>query len=277
MLGLTGGSSKSSSSSRSYLPEQASWLKSVLGTYGGQVGQGQQSYEGVRVAPLTTQQQGLLGSVGDWSKYLTPTTTSPLYAQTGATLSNLLSGEMGAEPYTQPALDELFQAAYAAPARKTWSEYTKPEIQESFSGPGYWSTARMNAVSKGAQDLADTLTSQRAQLGLQAEQTNKQLQEAAAGRALAAIPLTSEYLTQPQSQALSGIQGTQALYGLASKEQAQNQAQIASDMQRWAESQNITDPEVLSTVLSLLGMNYSSSRGSSSSWNAGIQGGATAA
>jgi hypothetical protein len=272
-LGLDFGSKKSSEKSQSFLPEQATWMRNLLSTYGSQVGQGQQSYGGDRVANLTGAQQNLLGSVGNWSQYLTPTTGGATYGQTGAALSDILSGQMGAEPYTEESVNQLFKSAYEAPTMKTWSETTKPEIQEAYSGPGYWSTARMNAVAKGAQDTADTLSSQYGQLRYGAEEANKALAEAKAGRALSAIPLAGDYISQPQQQALAGIQGTQSLYGLASAEQQQEQAEIASNMEQWMESQQITDPRVLETMLNLLGMNYNTAKGTSSSWNVGIKGG----
>lgn len=276
MLGLDFGTKKSSEKSQSFLPEQATWMKNLLSTYGSQVGQGQESYGGTRVAPLTGTQQGLLGGLGSWAQYLTPTTGGQTYGQTGAALSDLLSGEMGADPYTEDSVNRLFKSAYEAPTMKTWSQTTKPEIQEAYSGPGYWSTARMNAVAKGAQDTADALNSQYGQLRYQAEEANKALAEAKAGRALSAIPLAGEYISQPQSQALAGIQGVSSLYGLASEEQRQAQAEATSQMERWMESQQITDPQVLQTMLSLLGMRYDTAKSSSSAWNAGIQGGSTA-
>lgn len=276
MLGLDFGSQKSSQTSQSYLPQQATWMKNMLETYGAGVGQGQTSYGGERVAGLTQTQQNLLGSLGNWSQYLQPTTGGAMYGQTGATLSDILSGEMGAEPYTEQAINDLFKSAYEAPARKQWTETTRPEIEEAYSGPGYWGTARMQAVAKGAQDLADTLSSQYGQLRYGAEEANKALEEAKAGRALSAIPLAGEYISQPQQQALAGLQGVQSMYGLASAEQQQRQAEIASEMEKWAESQQITDPQVLNVMLQLLGMRYSKSKRSSSSMNLGLKGGKTA-
>jgi hypothetical protein len=272
-LGISGGSSKSSSKSQSFLNEQATWLKDLLSTYGSGVGQGQTSFSGDRVANLTGTQQNLLGSLGNWSQYLTPTTGGQTYGETGAALSDILSGEMGADPYTEESVNTLMESAYSRPTWKQFNEVEKPQIQEAFSGPGYWSTARMNAVAKGAQDTADTLSSQYGQLRYGAEEANKALEEAKAGRALSAIPLASDYISQPQSQALAGIQGTQSLYGLASAEQQQQQAEIASNMEQWMESQQITDPNVLQVMMELLGMNYSTAKSSSSSWNAGIKGG----
>ncbi len=276
MLGLDFGSQKYSQKSQSYLPEQATWMKNMLETYGAGVGQGQTSYGGERVAGLTQTQQNLLGSLGNWSQYLQPTTGGAMYGQTGAALSDILAGEMGAEPYTEQAINDLFKSAYEAPARKQWAETTRPEIEEAYSGPGYWGTARMQAVAKGAQDLGDTLSSQYGQLRYGAEEANKALEEAKAGRALSAIPLAGEYIAQPQTQALAGIQGVQSLYGLSSAEQQQQQAEIAANMEKWAESQNITDPQVLEVMMQLLGMTYSKSKSSGSQWSAGIQGGSSA-
>jgi len=244
-----------------YLPQQATWLKNLLATYGSQVGQGQNVYSGDRVAGLTDAQQGILGSLGNWSQYLQPTTGSALYGQTGAALSDLLSGEMGAEPYTEESVNALFKSAYEAPAMKQWSEVTKPAIQEAFSGPGYWSTARMNEQAEGAQDLADTLSGQYGQLRWNAETANKDLAEAAAGRALSAVPTALDYGNVPITQALSGLSGLSSMYNLASAQQQQQQAEITAAMQKWAEENEITDPTVLQTILSLLGLKYETSSG----------------
>lgn len=237
---------------------QTLWLDKLLNQYGPEVGQGQESYPGTRVAPLTGVQQGILSALGNWQQYLQPTTSTPMYGQTGAALSDILSGEMGAEPYTEESVNQLFKSAYEAPTMKTWSEYTKPEIQEAYSGPGYWSTARMNAVSKGAEDVADTLASQYGQLRWDTETANKALAEAKAGRALSAIPTAIQYNEEPISQALSGLSGLSSMYGLASAGQQQQQAEIMAAMEKWAEENQITDPQVLSTMLSLLGMNFGS-------------------
>lgn len=272
MLGLSGGSSKSKSASTSYLPVQADWLKQILPMYGAQAGQGQNVYQGQRVAGMTPQQQEAL-NVGGWANYLNPNAlaTSPQYGQTGQALTGLLSGQAGAEPYTRKAIDTLFESAYAQPARKQWEEFTKPELQEAYSGPGYWSTARMKEQGKAAQDLGDTLTSQYGQLSWETDQANKAIEEAKAGRALSAIPLGVSYAQAPTQQAISAIEGRGALYGLATPGQQQQQAEINAGIQRFAEENRLTDPESMEILLQLLGMNFSSQTSKGSDWKAGIE------
>lgn len=265
------------SDSASYTPEQATWMKNLLATYGQKVGQGQESYGGTRVAPLTGTQQDVLSGLDQYSGALQGTTNTPMYAQTGAALSDILSGEMGAEPYSEQDVNALFQSAYATPARQQWERWTKPEVQESYSGPGYWGTSRMKAVQQGAEDVGNTLASQYGKLRWDTESANKALEEAKAGRALSAIPLAGEYNAEPLTQALQGIQGRGALYNLASAGQQQNQAEIEAEMEKWLESQQITDPQALSTMMDLLGMGYQSSKSRGTSDQMGMRwfGGAT--
>jgi hypothetical protein len=252
-------SGKSKSTTTSYLPVQKQIMESFLPDVYGEVQGGPNVYPGQRVAGLTGTQQGLLGGLGAWSQYLQPTTGGEMYGQTGGALSDILAGEMGAEPYTEESVNQLFKSAYEAPARKQWTQETRPEIEEAYSGPGYWSTARMKAVQKGAEDLGDTLSSQYGALRYGAEEANKGLAEAKAGRALSAIPLAGEYISQPQSQALAGIQGTGALYGIAEAEQQQQQNEINAAMQRFAEENQIADPQTLQTLLQLLTANFNTS------------------
>ncbi|MEN6338430.1 MAG: hypothetical protein ABFE01_29590, partial [Phycisphaerales bacterium] len=244
MFGVDFGQEKRSEKSYSYLPAQADWLKQILPMYGAQAGTGQNVYGGQRVAGLTPEQQEAM-NVSGWSSYLDPNAlaTNLQYGQTGTALSGLLTGQMGAEPYTKEAIDTLFKSAYEAPARKQWQESTLPAIQEAYSGPGYWSTSRMREQSKAAQDLGDTLTSQYGQLAYSADQANKAIEEAKAGRALSAIPLGTAYAQAPTQQALSAIEGRGALYGLATPEQQQQQAEINAQIQKFAEDNRLTDPE----------------------------------
>jgi len=249
---------ESTTKSKSYLPEQAKWLTNLLQMYGGQAGAGQPVYQGKRVAGMTPEQQAAL-NVGGWEQYLQPG-YMPGYGSTGQALTNILSGEMGAEPYTQQDVDTLFKTAYQRPAEYQWQKTTLPSIREAYSGPGFWSTSRMEAERQGAEDMGNWLGQQYGNLAWNTGQANKALQEARAGRALSAVPLGMEYSTLPTNQAMAAIQGRGALYGVATPAQQQAQNEIDAQRQMFLESQRLTDPEVLDAILQMLNMNYTSSK-----------------
>lgn len=253
-LGLKGGESKTYNVS--YLPEQATWLKNLLSMYGETAGEGQPSYTGTRVAPLTTTQQQAL-NLGDWANYL-QAGNLPLFGQTGDALTGLLSGEMGAEPYTQEAINTLFKTAYEAPAKKQWYEFIQPEIREAYSGPGFWSSNRMQEEARGAQELGDWLGEQYGQLTWAADEANKAIEEAKAGRALSAVSPAMSYGMLPTTQATAAIAGRGDLYNLAAMEQQQTQNEINAQINQFLEEQRLTDPESLQILLQLLDMSYSS-------------------
>lgn len=269
-MSLGGGSSKQSSSSKSYTKEQKKWLGEALKTYGPQLGQGENIYGGQRIAdfsPLQNfslqQAQGLLGS-------FSPDQGMPLFGETGTALSNILSGNTGAPQLSMEQANKTFNQQYVDPAYRNFNMNTAPLIREEFAGPGFWSTARAGAVQEGAGDLQSQLEAERAGYLWNTELTNRQLQEAAAARQQEGVNQALQYGMAPTQQALAQAQGTAGLFGLGQQEQQQQQAQLDSDIQKFAEENRLTAEEDMQILLALLGMNYSSSKGSSSSWNAGV-------
>jgi hypothetical protein len=248
---------KSTSTSTSFTPAQSAGLTTTLQQYLPTLGQGQNSYEGTRVAPMTGTQQEAL-DLGGWSQYLQPN-NMPMYGETGNALSGILGGQTGAEPYTKESIDTLFKAAYEQPTMQRWNDYLQPEIRESYSGPGFWGTSRMGAEAKGAQGVNDFLNQQYGQLLYSADQSNKAIEEAKAGRALSAIPAGMSYGQQPLQNALAALQGRAEMYGLGTAEQQQQQAEIEANIQKFAEENRITNPEDLQVILELLGMGYQTS------------------
>lgn len=76
--------------------------------------------------------------------------------------------------------EDLYQQGIRAPAMREWEQFTKPEIQESYAGPGYWGSARAEGVAQGAENLATNLAGQRAQLAYADEQQRRAVMEKAA-------------------------------------------------------------------------------------------------
>jgi hypothetical protein len=269
-MSLGGGSSKSKSEGKSYTPEQKQWLGRALQVYGPQIGQGENVFQGNRVAgfsPLQNQSiqqaQGLLGS-------FSPSNGMPLFGQMGDALGQILSGQSGAPLLSLDQANDTFNQQYVNPAYRNFRMNTAPLIREEFAGPGFWSTARAGAVTDSAGDLASQLEAQRAGYLWDTEQTNRQLQEAQAGRQLTGVPLGMQYGMMPTQQAMAQAQGTAGLFDFGAQQQQLQQARIDSRIQRFAEANRITSEEDMAILLSLLGMNYSSSSGSSSSWNFGF-------
>lgn len=260
------------SQAQSFTPEQKQWLGQALQVYGPQLGRGEDVYGGNRVANFTPMQnlslqqaQGLLGS-------FSPDQGMPMFGETGTALGQVLSGQSGAPLLSIDQANETFNQQYANPAYRNFSMNTAPLIREEFAGPGFWSSARGNAVSREAGNLGSQLEAGRAGYLWDTEQTNRQLQEANANRQLAGIPLGMQYGMAPTQQALAQAQGTAGLFDFGSAEQQQRQNQINANIQKFAEENRLTSEEDMAILLALLGMNYStsSSSGSNSSWGFGL-------
>jgi hypothetical protein len=127
---------------------------------------------------------------------------------------------------TPEQTDSYFASVIKNPFLKNYNEVTNPAVKEAFSGPGYWGSGRAAAEAKSGQDLADNLNSQYAQLRWDVDEANKQ--------------------------------GAQQQMSLGSMQQQQQQNQIAASMQKFTEENQITDPQNLSVLMSLLGMNLQS-------------------
>lgn len=246
------------SESTSYTPKQKKYLHKALDVYGGQLGQGENIYQGLRVAPMSEQQKGLMGTSTGYLNAFAPGGDMPLYGDLQTTLSNTLAGRTGAQPITQQQTSDYFSRVYEKPTAKTWAEDIKPGIEEQYAGPGYWGSARAGAVTKGAQDMADWLGEQRGQVSWDVLQANRQAQESIAQRQLSATEPAMRAAQLPTQEARQRLAGAQGVYGMLGQEQAQRQAEINASVQKFAEENRITSQEDMQILLTLLGMNYSS-------------------
>jgi len=266
-MSVGGGQKESKESSVAKTPEQTEWLTQALDLYGPTLGQGQKSFPGDRVAPLTETQTQASDVQGFLDKF-SPYRDMPMFGETGSALQGALSGTTGATPISQGQADEYFNQVTAAPAAARWEKFTKPGIREEFAGPGYWGGARAGAVTQAGTELSNWLGTERAQLGWDVAQSNQGIAEAKAGRALSAIGPGMQYGQAPTQEAQQKLQGRQDIFNLASVPQQQQQAEINAAMQQFAEANAITDPEDLKTLMTLLGLNFSTASGSSSGWDA---------
>jgi hypothetical protein len=256
--------------SSSFTPEQNTWLTKALQTYGPQLGQGQQQYQGPRVADFSPQQAALTNVQG-YQDTFNANRAMPLFGETGTAIADAMSGKTGAQPLSMEQAGQTFQDTRVNPAMEQFSRYTAPSIQEAYAGPGFWNAARGQQVAQGATDVAKNLDVQRSSFLWDTENANRQIQQQNADRQLQATNQGMAYGQLPTQEATSRLQGQQQALGIAGIEQAQRQAQIDADMQQFVEKYRLTDPESLTAIMALLGMTYStgSQKTSSSGFNVG--------
>ena len=60
--------------------------------------------------------------------------------------------------------EAFYQEGIKAPAMREWSNIVEPTIKSQYAGPGYWGSARADAVTKGAEDLATNLAKARSEM-----------------------------------------------------------------------------------------------------------------
>ena len=270
---MSSGGSKQQSSSESKSPAQKAAIDAGLGAvpggfegYASYLGQGQNVYQGNRVAPMTQTGTDVLGQLPDFVQQFGDLSGSPLQKQLESTAGNLLSGQLGAQPITPEQEASYFGRAVRDPRQKEFQQSEAPLIREEFAGPGYYGSARANELSEAQGDVNDWLGQQQAQLGFDVLGRNQQIQESQANRALGAIGPSLAVGQAPTQQALSQLGGLGQTLQLSDTERVQQQAQIEASMQKFFEENQITDPQVMQAFAMLIGtpINSSSSSGSSS-------------
>lgn len=96
-------------------------------------------------------------------------------------VQDMLSGkvpyDVGPE-YAQKYYEEAIKPGMIA----EWEDIVKPQIRESYAGPGYWSTARMRQESESGEQLARDLSAKRSELMYSEELAKRQAVENAMNR-----------------------------------------------------------------------------------------------
>lgn len=151
-------------------PYQTDINKQLASLYSGQVGAG-------TLGGLSNLEQSALNMLG----------SSDMWGPLSSAGTGLLTGTTGAKETTPEQAALAFKGSVEDPALYDWQKHTRPAIEESYSGPGYWGSARAKGVQEGASDLGNWLGSQRANWMWNADQSNKAIEEAKAGRALSAL------------------------------------------------------------------------------------------
>ena len=246
--------------------EQKDMISRMLSLYGGDLGQNK-TFEGERLAPFSDLQRDVLSGAENYADYFsTPQQVgTPLFKETGEATKGLLSGQMGAQPFTDQNVEDYFAKTYRDPAMKSLKEDVNPAIDEAFAGPGFFGAARSQERVNAAQDTSDWLGEQRGALNWAALNRNQDLDEAKAGRTLSAVPMAMQYGRQPAQNAMdnlqiaaSRVQGLGDLFGFGQAQQTQQQAELSAVWTKFIEDNQITDPQVLSVLLSLVGQNTGS-------------------
>lgn len=123
-------------------------------------------------------------------------------------------------------LADYYRDVFKLPAEYEFSRETLPAIKEAYSGPGYWGSGRAESEVLAKSDLANELRSRWGELNWDVLEANRQ--------------------------------GAIQQFGLGGAQQEQEQNEIGAAMQKFAEENQLTNPENLAILMSLLGMDISS-------------------
>lgn len=276
---MDSGESKSTSTTETKTPRQKEELERAFDVYGPTLGQPPEIYPESRVTPFTPLQKGAVAGAGGFVDYFSEPQTvgTPLFKETGQATKGLLSGETGAKPLGPQDVESYFKGTIYDPTMKALREDVLPGIEESHAGPGYFGAARSHELSKAHKDTADWLGTQRAGLGWDVLQRNQALAEGKAGRTLATLSPAMAYGQVPAQEvrnnlniAAQKIGGLGQIFGIGQAEQTQNQMELQDEIMRFAQENQITDPENLEILLTLLGMNFSRSSSTGTSTGPGL-------
>jgi hypothetical protein len=278
---MSGQEEKSSEKSTSYLPIQKEAITDALKAFmqQGRIGTGQESFPGERIASLTTGQQTALAGAEPFLDVFSAQRGIPFLGETGGALQGILGQEFGGELISPERAQQVFEATRQTPRLRQFERFDKPLIEEQFAGPGFQHTDRAQQVIRSAEELGRDIASEREQFMFGTEQANRALQEARAGRALSAIPLGFAGGTFPEQVAGTRLAGRAGTFDFLGTQQQQRQREIAAEQEIFAEAQRFMDPEDFANLVTLLGIPFSKTVGTSyfqSPLSAGLTAGTTA-
>jgi hypothetical protein len=134
---------------------------------------------------------------------------------------------------------DYFNSTIKNPAIQNFSKSTLPAVKEANAGPGYWGSARANQESLAGQNLNDQLNQSWGKLNWDTLQSNRT--------------------------------GALQQLGVGKEQQAQNQAQIDAQIQKFTEEHQITDPTNLKILMTLLNRNMSASTSAAHAQSFGLE------
>jgi len=276
---FSGSSQRSQSNSQSYTEDQKKWLAEALELYGPQLGQNNNVYQGNRIVDFTDLQQNVLSNAGNFLNIFgTPKPTgTPLFNETGQSITSLLSGDAGAQKITDQQVESYFTDKIKDPTMRMLKEDILPTVDEGYAGGNFFGSARGKARDAVTTDVANSLTQQKAGLNWNVLQNNQAIDEAKAGRTLSTLGSAMQYGQMPAQETLNNLQiaasqvsGMSDLFGFGQAEQTQQQQELTAAIAKFAEENQITDRDNLAILLSLLSMNYSSTSSSGSASGPGL-------
>ncbi len=250
----------------------------MIDLFSPELDKGPDIFPGGRVAPFSALQEQAVAGAGNFAELFSqpavadPSNVStPLNLETGQALEGILAGTTGAKPLGAEDVSTFFDRAIKDPTLKGFREDVLPGIDESFAGPGFFGAARSQERVRATEDVNQQLGAQRAALEFDVLRSNQQLQEAAAGRTLTAIPQGLAFGRQPTEQIRANLDiasqqlgGLGEVFGFGKAEQTQAQAELQDEIIRFAEENQIVDPADLAIILSLLNLNFGSAKSKSS-------------
>jgi hypothetical protein len=271
-MGCFSGSEQQQQSSN-FRPWQDALAKKIRDEYLPKLGAGANVYPGERVADLTGLQTGAIGAGNNFlSAFQNPASQgNPLMAETGNAIGGLLAGTTGAQKITPEQSQKYFEGYIKDPAMRTLKQDVLPAIDVGVQGGDFFGSNRAKGYEKATTDVANALTQQKAGLDWNVLQNNQALDEAKAGRTQQAINQGMQYSRLPAQQtmdqvntALSQVSGLKDLFGIGSAQQTQAQNEIVADIAKFAEDNQLTNPDDLAVLMSLIERNFSTGSGSSS-------------
>jgi hypothetical protein len=246
-------------------------LDKAVDLYGQTLGQNK-VYPGETVAPFAPLQTGAIAGAGNFANiYTDPQNVGqPLNAETGAATRGILSGQTGATPLSDTDINQFIDRGIRDPAYAQF-ERDKPLIDEAFAGPGFFGSGRSNAILDEARRVREGVNERSEAFRIGQLQRNQDIAEAKAGRTLSGLSEGRAFGSEPAKLAMqnleiaaSQVQGLKDLFGFGTAEQTQEQTELQGELAKWMDENEITDPENLSILLSLLGIGSQVSIGSSS-------------
>jgi len=260
--------SSATSTTTTKTPEQKAELARALKLYGPTLGKNENVWQGERVTPFTPLQSHAVSGAANYTDFLsTPQTVgTPLFDQTGKATASLLDGTMGAQKITDQQVQDYFTQKHYTPAMTALREDINPLIDEAYAGPGFFGSARSHERAEAAKDTQARLAEEWAGLNWNVTQQNQVIDEAKANRALSTLTPAMQYGQIPAQEIRNNIQiaaekigGLNNLFGFGAKEQTQEQMELEAEITKFAEENQITDPDNLAIMLTLLGLNFQTS------------------
>lgn len=279
-MGCMSSSKKSSkSTSTNYEPWQSQLAQKIRDVYLPKLGAGANVYSGDRVADLTGLQTGAIGAGSNFlSAFSNPASQgNPLMDETGKALGGILAGTTGAQKLTPEQSQQYFEGYVKDPLVKSFKTDILPSIDVGSQGGDFFGSNRQKGYVKAGENLMDTLTQQKANWEMGVLQNNQAIDEAKAARTQTGINQGMEYSRLPAQQtldqvntALSQVSGLKELFGIGSAQQTQAQNEIVADIAKFAEENQLTNPDDLAVLMALIERNFSTSTSQSSGSGPGL-------